>query len=189
MLLTTSTWASIRDALLSPRPLAITIGDFRFCLEYAAQQQNTQHTAGKVQTTSKTINIASQGRPRMFSAPVIQNCSACEGCNGLCKVLRDQSVVQQLLQGEKIPLFSGPKAQLVRCATQGCAFAKLINHSDSEGEITRFLQRADQGPANEILLVSILRTGQQPKHGYLFALSTTPGMLIQRPHNARCTKP
>lgn len=189
MLLTDSTWASIRDAFLSPRSLTITIGSFRFCLEYATQQQSTQQTAGKVQATSKTINIASQGCPRRFSAPLIQKCSACEGCNGLCKVLKDQSVVQQLLQGEKIPLFSGPKAQLVRCATQGCAFAKLINHSDSEGEITRFLQRADQGPANEILLLSILHTGQEPKHGYLLALSTTPGMLIQRPHNARYTKP
>jgi hypothetical protein len=110
----------------------------------------------------------------------VHNCGGCIGSNGLCKVLKSQSAVHQLLRGEKVLLFSGPKAQLERCASQGCAFAKLI-YPGSDDEITHFLQRADQGPANQMLLLSILRGDQTPDRGYHVAVSTTPGMMIQRP--------
>ncbi|KAH6975831.1 heterokaryon incompatibility protein-domain-containing protein, partial [Ilyonectria destructans] len=97
----------------------------------------------------------------------------CSGCDGLCKVLQDQSAVERLLRGEQIQLFSGSKDQLQRSAAHGCAFAKFLGPT-SDGEPARFLRRSDQGAANKMLLLAIQTGRHAPKYGFQVAVSTIP---------------
>jgi len=100
----------------------------------------------------------------------------CINCDGLCTVLRDRSAVEKLVRGEKIQLFRGSRDQIHASATQGCAFAKLLDPTPSAhkktDDVVRFLQRADQGGPTKMVLLSILRDGQAPKQGWHFAVAT-----------------
>ncbi|OCK90803.1 HET-domain-containing protein [Cenococcum geophilum 1.58] len=119
----------------------------------------------------------------------------CNGCEGLCSVLKSASSIRQLLQDQKIYVFKGPFGLLKSFAQRGCSFAKhladLHGTSGENEDVVEFSFQRSSRDQEGLGLISLLDSKSTVQYLALATVQDDPAgnVVKNRPVTANPVSP